>query len=123
MSLDWKPDIGDDSESIVCVWPGLIIESAEEALDWFKDNFGVDISIIGIVKTLPDPGDRHLENPPTGGRTDFFFRLPNEDIGGFAIPRLQFGIRWWEDIFFNKGQDIYPDEFIQAYPCPVGEWA
>ena len=121
--IGWESGIGDNSESIVCVWPGLVVETKEEALDWFKDELGVDITIIGIVTTLPDAGDRHLENPPTGGRTDFFFRVSNKDISKFAFARLQFGIRWWEDVFFNKGQDIYPDEFIEAYPCPVEEWA
>ena len=129
--MKWQPEIGSDEESIVCVWPQFHpyntshpgMETKEDILEWFKDNFGFDITIIGIVETLPDPADSHLEKPTTGGRLDFFFRVPNEEIGRFAIARFQFGIRWWEDIFFNKGQDIYPDEFIKAYPCPVEEWA
>mgnify|MGYP000208071662 CR=1 FL=1 len=123
--MKWQPEIGSNDEGIICVWPSFYYgdQTREQMLEWFKDTFGFDITIIGIVETLPNPEDRDSAEPATGGRPDFFFRVPNEEIGKFAIARFQFGIRWWEDIFFNKGQDIYPREFIKAYPCPVKEWA
>ena len=93
--MKWQPEIGSDEESIICVWQQFhpYNKTKEDILEWFKDNFGFDITIIGIVETLPDPEDRHLEKPPTGGRPDFFFRVPNEEIGRFAIARFQFGIK------------------------------
>ena len=54
--------------------------------------------------------------PDTGGRNDFFFYVNTADVPKFAIPRFHFGMRWWEDIYFNDGQDIYPPEFLAAYP-------
>ena len=50
------------------------------------------------------------------GRQDFFFFVKTTDVSKFAIKRFQFGMRWWEDVYFNDEQDIYPPEFLKAYP-------
>ena len=50
-----------------------------------------------------------------GGRHDLFFYVHSDDIGKFAIPRLQAVIRWWEDVISNKSHNIYPKEIIEKY--------
>ena len=32
------------------------------------------------------------------------------------FKRFRFGMRWWEDVYFNDGEGIYPMEFRRAYP-------
>ena len=55
--------------------------------------------------------------PDTGGRNDAFFYVHSEDIGGFAIKRLQMGIRWWEDVIkYNDNSHLYTQEFLDTYP-------
>ena len=52
----------------------------------------------------------------TGGRHDFFFFVKAEGLPKFALKRFRFGMRWWEDVYFNGGEGIYPIEFRRAYP-------
>ena len=52
----------------------------------------------------------------TGGRHDFFFYVKMADVPKFAIKRFQFGMRWWENVYSNNGENIYPIEFLHAYP-------
>ena len=79
---------------------------------------GVRIKFKCEVETLPD-----IENgkavPDTGGRNDLFFYVHEDDIPKFALPRLQMGIRWWEDVIsYNRinNEHLYTDEFIEANP-------
>lgn len=105
----------------LCVWPGVILEDENgpitpEAFEaWMKENFGARIKYENQIKTLPD-----MENgeavPDTGGRNDVFFYVHQEDIPSFAIPRLQAGIRWWEDVVGNKNHLIYPKDILKKYP-------
>jgi hypothetical protein len=34
----------------------------------------------------------------------------------FAVPRLQIGIRWWEDVLGNGGGELYPEFVLAKYP-------
>ena len=70
---------------------------------------------MGCVETLPDLRDG-TEIEGTGGRHDFFFFVRVADVPKFATKRFQFGMRWWEDVYFNDGEGIYPIEFRRAYP-------
>ena len=116
--LKWKEGV--ECDGVLTVWPGTIVEEGDEekVMQFFDKALGIEPVIVGCVKTLPDPEHRDMENPKTGGRCDFFFYVKSEDISRFAVPRFQFRMRWWEDIYFNKGQDIYPQEFLLAYPDP-----
>lgn len=88
----------------------------EELYSIFKKMKFKKPKIVGIVETLPDidKEGNHIEG--TGGRKDLMFLINNKDINKFSIWRLYYGLRWWEDIFFNQQQHIYPDEFKQKYP-------
>jgi len=116
--MKWKKDIECEGGQLV-VWPGIFIEDGQEDefMSFIDHTFkGVEPVIVGCVVTLPDPEHRDMEEPPTGGRTDVFFYIKGPDIGKFAIARLMHGMRWWEDVFYNKQEDIYPQEFRDAYP-------
>lgn len=116
--LKWKEGV--ECDGVLTVWPGTIVEEGDEekVMQFFDKALGIEPVIVGCVRTLPDLEHRNMEKPETGGRSDFFFYVKDEDISRFAVPRFQYGMRWWEDIFYNKGQDIYPEEFLRAYPDP-----
>ena len=99
----------------LCVWPGTVVGDSkkvqEDFVKFFKDELGVTVKYETEVKTLPDTP----ECTETGGRNDLFFYIADDDIMKFAIPRLQMGIRWYEDVLSNGGGDIYPTEVLEKY--------
>jgi len=91
----------------VCVWPATIVgdDKIIEFESFMLDTFGARIQYLEEIKTFPDKDD-----PNTGDRNDVFFAVHDLDVGKFAIPRLQYGIRWIEDVL-DKGNyknKIYP---------------
>ena len=70
------------------------------------------------VKTLPDLDRNKKPIPGTGGRTDLFFYVHEDDTDKFAVPRMEWGIRWWEDVIvYNKGnRHLYTRGFIKNHP-------
>ena len=96
----------------LCVWPGTVVGDSkkvqEDFVKFFKDELGVTVKYETEVKTLPD------ETGP-GGRNDLFFYIADDDIGKFAVPRLQMGIRWYEDVLGNGGGKLYPTEVLEKY--------
>jgi hypothetical protein len=99
----------------LCVWPGTLVglEEVERFESFFKDEFGVRIKYAEEVLTNPDPGET-LEQ--SGGRNDVLFWVHDEDIAGFAIKRLQMGIRWWEDVIkYNDNSHLYTKEILDKY--------
>ena len=95
----------------VCVWPNTLIgkDEVEKFEGWVKENFGVRVQYLEEYKTNPNPDDFKGE---TGGRNDAVFAVNKEDVAKFAIPRLQMGIRWVEDVLDNAENNnklsIYP---------------
>lgn len=108
--------------SQLCVWEGTILESPEKKItfeefeNWISENFnGVRIKMMEEIKTLPDVENGNVV-PETGGRNDLFFYVHDDDVQKFAIPRLQAGIRWWEDVLGNGNGVLYPQEVLDRYP-------
>ena len=101
---------------ILTLWPGTLVRKSD-----LKGPEGIHaffkITPVGCVETLPDSIDGE-EVSGTGGRVDFFFFVNITDVPKFALKRFEFGMRWWEDVYFNEGEDIYPIEFRKAYPDP-----
>lgn len=99
--------------SQVCVWEGTLVgkEEVENFEKWLQDEFGVRGKYCEEVETLPTPNEEG-----TGGRNDLFFRVHDEDIQKFAVPRLVVGIRWWEDVLGNGNGVLYPQEVLDRYP-------
>ena len=98
----------------LCVLEGCLMPEggAKELETFFKDELNVTVKFETEVKTLPDPGDLGMK---TGGRNDIFFYIADDDIMKFAVPRLQMGIRWWEDVLGNGNGKLYPTEVLEKY--------
>mmetsp|Transcript_18319 Transcript_18319/g.38115 ORF Transcript_18319/g.38115 Transcript_18319/m.38115 type:complete len:135 (-) Transcript_18319:61-465(-) len=120
--MSWSKMTVDDA--ILTVWPGTVVRESvlsgpQGLMNFFKTNFDIEPIIVGCVETLPDKSMYGTEVKGTGGRHDLFFFVKEPDILKFCIKRLQFGMRWWEDIYFNNREGIYPIEFRRAYPNPT----
>jgi len=103
----------------LCVWQGVVLDgfTIQEFEQWMLETFGTRIKYEREVKTLPDLDYNGRPVPDTGGRNDVFFFAHADDIPKFAVPRLQAGIRWWEDVVgYNDNSHLYPQEVLNKYP-------
>lgn len=81
----------------VCVWPSTIVgERVAEFVEWMKETFNIRVQYLEEIVTDLDSND-------------LFFAVHNDDVNKFTVPRLEYGIRWVEDVFFNRQGDLYPD--------------
>ena len=100
----------------VCVFPGLLVDEnkIQEFTDQIKEVFDTRVQYLETILTKPDVDDP--EN--TGGRSDVFLAVHQDDIEKFAVRRLQYGIRWIEDALSNVNgyhlNPIYP-EYVEGY--------
>lgn len=114
--LRWTPGKTAPSYAQMCVKAGLPMTQSMFGAFQRTMNRLFDLSHefipVGVVETLPTPGQ-----PETGGRPDFCFLVHDEDMEKLGTPlRLELGIRWWEDVLLNGGDQIYPEDFLAAYP-------
>ena len=116
MSNEYKKveDKKNDKFNQLCVLEGTLFPEGgvEEFHQFFKDEMGVRVKFENQVKTLPD----NPECTKTGGRNDLFFYIHDDDVSKFAVPRLQMGIRWWEDVLGNGNGKLYDQDVLEAYP-------
>jgi len=94
----------------VCVIEGTYLEKDEEIKtfeNWLKDVFNVEGKYLETVKTFPDKDEYGNDVDKTGGRQDLLFVIKNEHVGPFSVPRLQYNIRWLEDVL-NNNPTLYP---------------
>ena len=87
----------------------------KEFLEIFKKHHFHRPKIVGVVITLSDKDCNGKNVPNTGGRHDFFFFINNKDIERFSIWRFNYAMRWYEDIYFNHEENIYPISFRKKY--------
>jgi len=95
----------------VCVWPGTVLGESTPAdfEKWLKDEFGVEGQYLEEIETSPDmENGKPVSN--TGGRSDLFFAIHDEDVDKFVLPKLRIGARWVEDVLadVNYTSPIYP---------------
>ena len=116
LMMPWSKMTVDDA--VLTVWPDTNVRNSdlETLMAFFKDTFDIEPTPVGCVETLPDTDADGVDIEGTGGRNDFFFFVNAADVHKFAVKRFQFNMRWWEDIYFNEGEGIYPIEFRRAYP-------
>ena len=97
----------------LCVWEGTVVgaDEVENFENWLQSEFGVRGKYSEEVLTLPTEGE-----PGTGGRNDLLFRVHDEDVMKFAVPRLMVGIKWWEDVLGNGNGVLYTEEILNKYP-------
>jgi hypothetical protein len=103
----------------LCVWPGTVLgESTPQDLEnFFLNEMKTRVKYHTEVQTLPDLNEDGNPDPETGGRNDIFFYVHTDDIAAFAVPRLQMGIRWWEDVVgYNDNSHLYTKEFLESHP-------
>ena len=105
--------------STICVWPGTNLgnNTAGEFEKFIAKDYGVSAKFLEVITTGPALKDG-FPVPDTGGRTDLFFAVKDEDVARFAVPRLQVGIRWLEDVLSsdNYGSPIYPARVFGYLP-------
>ena len=121
-AMEWKKIEADNA--VLTFWPGTSVRESDingpQGIHaFFQQAFGIQITPVGCVETLQDLNDDGEEVFGTGGRSDFFFFVNTADVSKFARKRFSFGMRWWEDVYFNDQEDIYPTKFREAYPDPV----
>jgi hypothetical protein len=102
----------------VCVWPGCVVVTDQDKSQSQIENFvqlmlselGVRVTYLEEVKTNPDTDSRGYKIEGTGNRNDLVFSVHDEDVMKFAVPRLQYGIRWIEDVMseINHSSHLYP---------------
>lgn len=106
-NIDRKPNF-----TQVCVWPGVTLgdQTSEDFVKYIENEFGVRIQFLEIILTNPDRDECGQVVKDTGGRSDIFFAVHDNDVGKFAVPRLMVGIRWIEDVLAecNNGRHLYP---------------
>jgi len=118
--MAWAEVRPDDDYSCLCIWSGTIVEQEDVDSGQVDEFFGKamkcehPIRPVGCVYTVPDRDGGQIVKD-TGGRCDFVFYVHNEDVMRFAVPRLNYGIRWWDDVVSNKSHIIYPAKFRKAF--------
>ena len=102
--------------SQVVVWPGIIVgaDNSKKFEDWFAEN-GFNVTYLEEFKTLPEVADNRVVEG-TGGRNDVLFQVEDDDLGKFAVWRLNYGMSWWEDHLDNGNSDIIPRAILERYP-------
>ena len=99
----------------VCVWPATFVGNDVAGFEEFMmKEFGVRVQYLEEIATYPDIENGEIVDD-TGGRNDVFFAVHEDDIAGFAVPRLQVGIRWIEDVLspHNYKSKIYPERVTE----------
>jgi len=87
----------------------------KQFLEIFKKHHFHRPKIVGVIITLPSKDSNGKIIAGTGGRKDFFFYINNKDIEKFSIWRFNYNFRWYEDIYYNHEEDIYPKKFKDKY--------
>ena len=108
--------VGKKKYNQICVWPGTFLgeSSVKDFENFFKEK-GFRVRFLEEVETLPDVKNGKIVEG-TGGRHDIFFLIHDDDIPKYAVWRLAYGMRWWEDVLDNGGGVIYSDEILKKYP-------
>ena len=104
----------------VCIWPACEVgdDEIKKFEEFMEENFKVRVQYLEEVRTNPDLDQNGNAVEGTGNRNDLFFAVHNDDVGKFAVPRLQYGIRWIEDALdpSNSTSYLYPER-VNEYKC------
>lgn len=106
------------NDHTICVWPATLVKGTDSTIEdfekWLHDEFGVKGKYLEEFKTLPDATNEN-PIPETGLRNDLIFMVENNGVMKFAIPRLAYGISWWDD-YVNNNLSIIPKDILDKYP-------
>jgi len=97
-------------EQFLCCIHGIDLKPNE--YEDFQSYFGGELNTTVTVENVVHRSD---------GGIDVLFWIPVEDIVKVALPRLQFGIRWWEDVVseINDNRKYYSEEILAKYPPTI----
>lgn len=93
-----------------------ITDDLDDLKPLLEREFDIRVKMADAYLTLPTPGAPDTGGRHMGGRRDILFYVHDDDTMKFAVPRLQFGIRWWEDILGNGHDSTIPQEILDKYP-------
>ena len=103
----------------VCVWHGYGVESGAEFERIIKDNTGHTVKYLETILTNPDTDKKGNPIPETGGRSDIFFAIADNDHSSAGV-KMALGARWFEDVIMNGGRYLYPER-VMDYWCWDGD--
>lgn len=95
--------------SQIVVWEACLLptEQFAEFEEFILHTLKTRAKVVRVVFTKPDVDKYGTKVPETGGRSDVLFAVHEEDIGHFAVARLQYGMRWLDDVYLNGGSYLY----------------
>ncbi len=115
-----------DDFTQVVVWESTSVPEGKEAEfeNFILEDFGIECQYLECVITNPGFGG-------PGCRSDLMFAIKDASENGFCTKRLQFGMRYIEDIYSDingrKGDVLYPSrikEYMSWNPDYTdSEWA
>lgn len=114
MTIEQVAQVIDPEFKQVVVWEGVVFgegQTVDDFMNFLKSEFpGIRFKYLEHVSTNPDRDIDGYEVRGTGGRIDQLFCVHYEDISKFAVKRLQYGMRWLEDVCSpkNGGSTLYP---------------
>jgi len=96
----------------LCVWQGCTLgeQTQKDFENFMMKEFRARVKFEAEV-ALVNQADQ----------SDLFFYIHDDDIMSFAVPRLQVGIRWWEDVLLNGHGNDYPHDFRENHPATWSE--
>lgn len=99
----------------LCVWPACTLgdQTIRDFETFMLEAFEVRVKYEAEVIT-----NGSVERKEEGGRHDLLFYIHSEDTRKFALRRLRYGIRWWEDVIkYNNNSYLYSKEILDKYPA------
>jgi len=103
-----------DNFTQVCVNHGIYLPddwTEKDFEDYFYELFEVKIQFLEEIKTFPDTDDRGDPIEGTGGRSDIFFAVHDDNLAQITGLRFRTKHRWIEDVLAkdNYTSPIYPE--------------
>jgi hypothetical protein len=104
--------------SQICILPGCdfnVEKDKKYFYEFFKKYKFRKPKIIGVVETLPNKDSNGNIIIGTGGRKDLFFYINEKDERRFNTWKYIYSICYYEDVFYNHEEEIYPIKFRKKY--------
>ncbi len=94
-----------------CVWPGESLPLGEDGhflINFFKDNYDVDIEYLEQIKTLPGHG-------PKGGRIDQVFNVYLDSIDNLEKVKDKLGVVYAKDYVREGNHRLFNERIFQNF--------
>lgn len=94
-----------------CVWPGAILplgESGQYLVDFFKENYDINIEYLDQAKTLLGYGSK-------SGRIDQIFNVYLDSIDKFENIKDEIGVVYAKDVVRTGDHRLYNERIYLSY--------